>query len=61
VESWPDAMEFIQAGASAVQIGTAIATKGLDVFRQVVEGMELFLRRKHIGSVSELVGLSHRS
>jgi dihydroorotate dehydrogenase (NAD+) catalytic subunit len=61
VESWSDAMEFIQAGASAVQIGTAIATKGLDVFRQVVEGMELFLRRKHIGSVSELVGLSHRS
>ncbi len=61
VESWSDAMEFIQAGASAVQIGTAIATKGLDVFRQVVEGMELFLRRKHISSVSELVGLSHRS
>ncbi len=61
VESWSDAIEFIQAGASAVQIGTAIATKGLDVFRDVVEGIELFLERKRISSVNELVGLSHRS
>jgi dihydroorotate dehydrogenase (NAD+) catalytic subunit len=61
VESWSDAIEFVQAGASAVQIGTAIAAKGLDVFRHVVEGIELFLQRKRIGSVNELVGLSHRS
>lgn len=61
VESWSDAVELIQAGASAVQIGTAIATKGLKVFSQVVEGIETFMHRKSIGSVNELVGLSHRS
>lgn len=61
VECWSDAIEFIQAGASAIQIGTAIATKGLDVFRDVVAGIELFLQRKRISSVNELVGLSHRS
>lgn len=61
VESWRDAVEFIQAGASAVQIGTAIAVEGLDVFKQVANGIEAFLEQKNIGSVRELVGLSHRS
>jgi len=61
VESWRDAVEFIQAGASAVQIGTAIAVEGLTVFKQVANGIEAFLEQKNIGSVRELVGLSHRS
>jgi dihydroorotate dehydrogenase (NAD+) catalytic subunit len=60
VDSWQDAVEFMQAGASAVQIGTAVATKGLSVFKQVAEGVEAFLERKKFGSVREIVGLSHR-
>ena len=60
VDSWQDAVEFMQAGASAVQIGTAVATKGLSVFKQVAEGVEAFLERKKLGSVREIVGLSHR-
>ncbi len=59
VSTWQDAVEFMQAGASAVQIGTAIATKGLKVFRQVAKGIEAFLEKKEIGSVKEIVGLSH--
>lgn len=61
VDSWQAAVQFIQAGASAVQIGTAIATKGLSIFRNVNEGVEGFLNRKGYGSVKEIVGLSHRS
>jgi dihydroorotate dehydrogenase (NAD+) catalytic subunit len=61
VGSWRDAVEFIQAGASAVQIGTAIAVEGIDVFKQVAKGIERFLEQKNISSVRELVGLSHRS
>jgi dihydroorotate dehydrogenase (NAD+) catalytic subunit len=61
ISSWQDAAEFIQAGASAVQIGTAIAAKGLDVFKQVTDGIDVFLRKKGFGSVKEIVGNSHRS
>ncbi len=58
--TWQDAVEFMQAGASAVQVGTAVATKGLSVFKQVNLGIEAFLKKKKFGSVKEIVGLSHR-
>ncbi len=61
VTSWRDAVEFMLAGASAVQIGTAIATEGLDVFKSVTRGIDLYLKRKGFRSVKEIVGLSHHS
>ena len=61
INSWRDAVEFIHAGASAIQIGTAIAFRGLEVFKHVTEGIDAFLRKKRIGSVKEIVGSSHRN
>jgi dihydroorotate dehydrogenase (NAD+) catalytic subunit len=60
VASWRDAVEFLLAGASAVQIGTAIATHGPSVFTQVARGVCAYLKRKGFRSVGEIVGLSHR-
>jgi len=60
ITTWQDAVEFMLAGASAVQIGTAIATQGLGVFRSVTRGLDSYLRRKGFGSVKEIVGSSHR-
>jgi len=59
VTVWQDAVELMLAGASAVQIGTSIASKGLRVFKSVTRGMDSFLKRKGFGSVKEIVGLSH--
>ena len=61
ITSWRDAVEFILAGAKAIQIGTAIALKGPSVFRAVTRGIDAYLKRKGFGSVNEVVGLSHRS
>ncbi|MEM3579124.1 MAG: dihydroorotate dehydrogenase [Candidatus Bathyarchaeia archaeon] len=61
IASWRDAVEFLLAGASAVQIGTAIALKGPSVFKSVAKGIEAYLRRKGFRSVNEIVGLAHRS
>ncbi|MEM2995271.1 MAG: dihydroorotate dehydrogenase [Candidatus Bathyarchaeia archaeon] len=61
VANWQDAVEFMLAGASAVQIGTAIATKGLGIFKSVTRGINAYLKRKGFKSVIEIVGLSHRS
>lgn len=60
ISSWRDAVEFFLAGASAVQIGTAIALKGLGVFKAVTKGLAAYLKSKNFRSVSEIVGLSHR-
>lgn len=61
IASWRDAIEFVLAGASAVQIGTAIALKGPNVFRAVAHGVDAYLRRNGFESVSQIVGLAHKS
>jgi len=60
VRTWRDAVELMLAGASAVQIGSAIAYEGLSVFRKVVEGIRSYLCRKKFSSVREIVGLAHK-
>ncbi len=60
VTTWQDAVEFMLAGASAVQIGTAIAFEGLDVFRSVTKGIDSYLERMSFEGVKDIVGLSHQ-
>jgi dihydroorotate dehydrogenase (NAD+) catalytic subunit len=60
VASWQDAIEFMLAGASAVQIGTAIAFRGPEVFGSVTQGIDAYLKRKGFKNVKEIVGLAHK-
>jgi len=60
ITNWRDAVEFLLAGASAVQIGTAVALKGSSVFKAVTRGIETYLKSKGFESVNEIVGISHR-
>jgi len=53
-------VEFILAGASAVQIGSAIAYEGLGVFERITSGLGQYLQNKRLNSVGDLVGLAHR-
>jgi dihydroorotate dehydrogenase (NAD+) catalytic subunit len=55
-----DALEFLLAGASAVQIGTANFVDPASSVR-ILEGIESYLVRHEIGSVRELVGGAIRS
>ena len=59
ITSWRDAVEFMLAGATAVQIGTAIAYKGLNVFGSVARGIDAYLKKKGFKNVKEIVGLAH--
>jgi len=60
IADWRDAVEFLLAGASAVQIGTAVTMKGFRVFGEVVRGIRMYMKKKGLRSVGEIVGLSHR-
>ncbi len=60
ISDWRDAVEFILAGASAVQIGTAVALRGPNVFSTIARGIDSYLKRKGFRSVKDIVGLSHR-
>lgn len=59
ITNWQDAVEFMLAGASAFQIGTAVAFKGVSVFSSVAKGIDTYLERKSIKNVKQLVGLAH--
>jgi dihydroorotate dehydrogenase (NAD+) catalytic subunit len=61
VTNWQDATEYFLAGATAVQVGTAIATEGPAVFGAISTGISGYLKRKGYKRVQDIVGLSHRS
>jgi dihydroorotate dehydrogenase (NAD+) catalytic subunit len=61
ITDWRDAVEFLLAGASAVQVGTAVALKDPSVFESINRGIAAYLKRKGYRSVNEIVGISHRS
>ena len=50
-----DAVEFMLAGASAVQVGTASFLHA-DAMIRIIEGIEVFCLARGIGFVSDLVG-----
>lgn len=60
IMGWRDAVEFMLAGASAIQVGSAIAIKGLQIFRDICAGLAEYLAAKGFRSVGEIVGLAHK-
>jgi dihydroorotate dehydrogenase (NAD+) catalytic subunit len=50
-----DALEFIIAGASAVQVGTANFADPL-VWQKLLDGIQDYLHRHNVGSISALTG-----
>lgn len=61
ISNWRDATEFLLAGASALQVGTAVAMKSPGVFREISQGLSRYLKRKGYKSVNEIVGKAHRA
>ena len=61
VTTWQDAVEFLLAGATAIQIGSAIATHDPIVFKAVNRGIQAYLKKKSYRSIKEIVGQAHRS
>ena len=53
-----DALEFIMAGATAVQIGTAILSDP-QLGINVLEGIKSFLRQNGVQNLAELIGVAH--
>lgn len=57
VSTWEDAVEMHLAGASAIQIGTAVM-EDIEVFSKIKKGVNTYLREKGHKSVDEIVGLA---
>jgi dihydropyrimidine dehydrogenase (NAD+) subunit PreA len=58
VNSWEDAVEYILAGASAVQVCTAVMWHGAGIIREMNRGLDAYLLEKGMGSPDALKGLA---
>lgn len=57
VSRWEDAVEFIMAGAAAVQIGSAVY-EDINIFKSISEGLSNYLDA-HDMTLQDLLGSSH--
>ena len=55
-----DALEYIMAGASAIQIGTGIYYRGVDIFKKVCMEIEDWMKDHNYKTLSELIGAVHK-
>ena len=56
IETWQDALEFIQLGCQNVQVCTAVMQYGNRIIEDMIQGMQTYLAERGIGSLQELVG-----
>ena len=59
IASAEDAIEFMLAGATAVQVGTANFADPF-IWGKLIAGLESYLERHRIARAADLVGLAHR-
>ncbi len=55
-----DAIEYFMAGASAVQVGSAIYYRGLDVFKKICDEIKIWMKHHEYNNLSDLIGAAHK-
>ena len=58
ITSGSDIVEYLMAGATAVQVGTAVYYDGITAFEKLVSELDKFMTENNYQSVSELIGLA---
>lgn len=61
VSTWEDAVEFILAGASAIQLGSAVGDNWISVFDEINNGILNYMKRKGHKKIEEMIGLAKKS
>lgn len=61
ISTWEDAVEFILAGSSAIQLGSAIGDNWIHVFNDINQGILQYMKRKGYSKIDEMVGLAKKS
>ena len=60
IMTYSDVLEYMMAGASAIQIGSLIGLKGIYSVRKIVRDLRSFLEARNISDIREIIGIAHR-
>lgn len=61
ISTWEDAVEFFLAGASGVQLGSAIGDNWVGVFDDINKGILDYMKRNNYSTIKEMIGLAKKS
>jgi dihydropyrimidine dehydrogenase (NAD+) subunit PreA len=61
VENWRDAVEFILLGAGTVQVCTAVMHYGFGIIREMISGLEGYMKEKGFNTIDEMRGRALRN
>lgn len=56
IETWIDALEYILAGATTIQVTTGVIHYGYRIVQDMIEGLSDYMASKGISRVSDLIG-----
>ena len=60
ISTWEDAVEFFLAGASAIQLGSAIGDNWINVFDDINNGVLQYMKKKNYSTIKDMVGLAKK-
>jgi dihydroorotate dehydrogenase (NAD+) catalytic subunit len=60
ITSGEDAIEYIMAGAQAVQIGSAVYYRNVEVFQQICDEILQWMKEQKISSFQKIKGVAHQ-
>jgi len=58
IGSWQDAVEMMMAGASAVQVGSAVYDN-VNIFSEITSGLSAYMKAND-HCLDDIIGLAHR-
>ena len=56
IETWRDALEFLQLGCTNVQICTSVMQYGYRIIDDLIEGMQTYLKGRGLTSINSIIG-----
>lgn len=59
VEKWQDAVEMMMAGATLVGVGSAVYLRGYKIYKEILTGLEEFMKKEKISDIKKLIGVAH--
>ena len=61
ISTWEDAVEFFLAGASSVQLGSAIGDNWITIFDDINNGIKKYMGDNGFSKIEEMIGLAKKS
>ena len=60
VSSWQDVIEYMMAGASAVQMGSVLGSYGPKIFNRITKDLKNYVEKKGLKNIREIIGIAHK-